>query len=75
MSASSVAIRTRDEYGEVLFTHEAARFCGVSVVTFGQWLATGETPMGSLVEGVHYFRLGRQRRFIKHQLARLFKML
>lgn len=68
-------VRTLDQFNEVLNIQEAAELCGVSHVTFSGWLHSGQTPMGDLVEGVHYFRVGRIYKFIKHQLALLFKMI
>lgn len=69
------AVRTYNDYAEVLCLEEAAELAGVSHVTFGQWVAAMTTPMGELVEGTHFYRVGRQYRFIKHQLALLFKMI
>lgn len=68
-------VRTLDQFDEILNIQEAAELCGVSHVTFSEWLHSGQTPMGELVEGTHYFRVGRNYKFIKHQIARLFKMI
>lgn len=68
-------VRTLDQFNEVLNIQEAAELCGVSHVTFSEWLHSGQTPMGELVEGVHYFRVGRNYKLIKHQVALLFKMI
>ncbi len=67
--------RPYNEYGEILLTAEAAEFCGVSHVTFRQWVHCGQTPMGPLIENTHYYRINRGYRFIKYQLALLFKMI
>lgn len=67
--------KTLDQYNEILNIQETAELCGVSHVTFSEWLHSGQTPMGELVEGIHYFKVGRNYKFIKHQIALLFKMI
>lgn len=67
--------KTLDQFNEILNIEEAAELCGVSHVTFTEWLHSGQTPMGELEEGTHYFKVGRNYKFIKHQLALLFKMI
>lgn len=65
-----------NEYGEIFESvDEAAEFCGVGRNTFFEWLYCGKTPMGALIEGTHYYRINRGYRFIKYQLALLFKMI
>lgn len=66
--------RPYNEYGEILYLQEAAELCGVSHVTFSQWLVAG-SPMGELVENIHYYRVGRNYRFIKRQLGLLFGII
>ena len=67
-------LKTLNQYAEILNIKEAAQLCGVSHVTFSEWLHSGQTPMGELIEGAHYFKVGRVYKFIKYQLALLFKM-
>lgn len=67
--------KTYNEYGEILLLREAADFVGVSHPTFTDWIHNGVTPMGRIVENTHYYRIGREYRFIKRQLAILFKII
>ncbi len=60
---------------EVLSLQQVSKFCGTSHVTFSEWIKTGQTPMGEIIEGEHYFKIGREYRFIKRQVALLFKMI
>lgn len=63
------------EYGENLNLKEASEFCNTSRTTFSKWVSSGKTPMGQIVEGVHYYKDGRNYHFIKRQLGILFKYI
>lgn len=70
-----VVPKTYPNYPEVLLPVEAAELCGVSNATFYNWLSASQAPMGSLIEGKHYYKVGREYRIIKRQLALLFGMV
>lgn len=67
--------KTYNDYGEILTLRQAAEFCGVSHPTFYQWLRNGTTPMGPIIEGTHFYTVGRDRKFVKRQLGLLFRMV
>jgi hypothetical protein len=66
---------TYNEYPEILNTKQAAALCGVSIITFRDWLVNELTPFGPIKEDEHYFKAGPNYRFVKRQLGLLFKMI
>jgi hypothetical protein len=63
------------DFGEVLNTEDSAKLVHTSKDTFLAWLKTGQTPMGEILKGVHYYRSGSDYRIIKDRLCQLFGIM
>lgn len=63
------------DVGEVGSPQQIAPLLGTSDKTLKVWAKAGRCPMGELVEGVHYYRVGPNYNFIKDRMCELFGIL
>ena len=63
------------DFSEVMKPREVALLLGVSLPKFWEWIHSGKTPMGVILEGVHYYKAGYEYRIIKDRVCELFGIL
>ena len=63
------------DVGEVASPQEIAPLLGTSDKTLKTWAREGRCPMGEIVEGEHYYRVGPNYLFIKDRMCELFGIL
>jgi hypothetical protein len=61
-----------NDFPEIISITQAAKLVKISRLKFTQWIHTGQTPMGELREGYHYYRDGIPYKIIKSRLCELF---
>jgi phage antirepressor YoqD-like protein len=57
---------------EVMSIGQAAKLLRIAPRRLSIWLHTGQTPMGEIKEGYHYYRDGVPYKIIKNRLCELF---
>lgn len=63
------------DLGEYIPLCQAAPLVGTSPNTFKVWVFSGNSPMGEIKEGYHYYKAGSEYRFCKDWLCELFGIL
>lgn len=63
------------DFPEILSIKQSAKLVKTSKLKFSTWLHNGETPMGEIREGYHYYRDGISYKIIKDRLCELFGIL
>jgi hypothetical protein len=61
-----------DDLPEIISITQAAKLVKIGRITFTKWIHTGQTPMGEIREGYHYYREGIPYKIIKSRICELF---
>jgi hypothetical protein len=62
-------------FGELMTPNEAAKLFKTTQKTIYEWLCTLKTPMGPIVEGVHFYKSGYEYKLIKDPWCKLWGIL